>query len=90
MRGARTFADIRTNEGVVYDTYREACLARGLLQDDAEWRGALADAAITALPAGIRSLFVAIVLFSEPASPADLFAEFCTAMSEDYERALSA
>ena len=37
IRGAKCYADLRTVNGVLYDTYREACYALGLLDDDKEY-----------------------------------------------------
>lgn len=32
-----TYEDVRTYEGVVYNTYHEACQAHGLIGDDTGW-----------------------------------------------------
>jgi hypothetical protein len=37
----RSFEDMRTVDGTIHSTYREACFARGLLADDREWRHTL-------------------------------------------------
>ena len=37
VRGALSYEDVRTYEGIVYNTFREACQARGLIGDDSEW-----------------------------------------------------
>jgi len=37
VRGALSYADVRTYEGIVYNTFREACQAHGLIGDDSEW-----------------------------------------------------
>jgi hypothetical protein len=42
--GASSFADLRTINGDVYSTYRDACAARGLLDDDNEWYWTLTEA----------------------------------------------
>lgn len=43
-KGATSFVALRTVNGVVYNTFREACLALGLLEDDHEWHDCLAEA----------------------------------------------
>lgn len=36
VKGAQNYADVRTYNGIVYNTFREACEARGLLEGDNE------------------------------------------------------
>ena len=35
--GARNFEDLKKVDGVMHDTYKQACFARGLIEDDDEW-----------------------------------------------------
>ena len=44
VKGARSFEEIRTIDHVVYPTYRVACYAHGLLDDDKEWDDAIKEA----------------------------------------------
>lgn len=37
IRGPSSFQDLRTIDGVVKDTYRQACIALGLQEDDHHW-----------------------------------------------------
>jgi len=37
VKGAQSYVDVRTYEGIVYATFREACELRGLLESDNEW-----------------------------------------------------
>ena len=37
VKGALSYIDVRTYNGIVYETFREACQARGLIGDDSEW-----------------------------------------------------
>ena len=37
VKGATDYKELRTYNGNVYKTFKEACGARGLLQDDNEW-----------------------------------------------------
>ena len=36
IRGALSYEDVRTYEDIVYNLFREACQARGLIGDDSE------------------------------------------------------
>ncbi|GJR60299.1 DNA helicase [Tanacetum coccineum] len=58
QQGCKTFKDIQTVNKVIYDTYRAACEALGLLGDDKEWHTALEEAAFSSTPTELRNLFV--------------------------------
>ena len=45
VKGAKTYEDIHTYNGVVYRTFKEACATRGLLSDDKEWYNTFEEAA---------------------------------------------
>lgn len=38
IKGAKSFEDLRTVNGILNETYMSACLAAGLIEDDQEWR----------------------------------------------------
>ena len=44
VKGARSFKEIRTVDGVVHPNYRTACYAHGLLDGDKEWDDAIKQA----------------------------------------------
>ncbi|KAL8106785.1 hypothetical protein AgCh_023523 [Apium graveolens] len=46
VTGPMDFKDIRTVDGVVCPTYKEACFRRGLLESDKEWQIVLDDASL--------------------------------------------
>ncbi len=50
VKGPKTFSEIRNISGQQHPTFRSACEALGLLDDDQEWSHALNDAAHWALP----------------------------------------
>jgi hypothetical protein len=81
--GFISFEDARTVAGTVHPTYREACLARGLLRDDGEYRGALTDAADRETGGQLRKLFVTILANCEPADPRQLWEDFKHHLSDD-------
>jgi PIF1-like helicase len=41
VRGATCFEDVKTFNGITYSTFKEACAARGMLLDDAEYVAAM-------------------------------------------------
>ena len=45
MKGPTSFDDLRTFDGMLYDTFKSACIARGLLDSDEQWDRALTEAA---------------------------------------------
>jgi len=67
--GATSYEFLRTFEGQVYDTFKEACRARGLLQDDQEWLQCLQEAGAMQTGHRLRNLFVMILLHCNPSDP---------------------
>ncbi|XP_044019589.1 uncharacterized protein LOC122860013 [Aphidius gifuensis] len=43
VKRATSFENLRTVDGMTHDTYRSACLALGLIEDDAEWDRAMTE-----------------------------------------------
>lgn len=50
QKGATSFRDLRTINGIVYNTYKEACDALGLLKDDRQWHVAMSENSVHAMP----------------------------------------
>jgi len=63
VKGAQSYKDIRTYNGTVYQTFKEACAARGLLTDDKEWYDTFTEAANWATTPQLRYLFFTMLLF---------------------------
>ncbi|OMO92090.1 DNA helicase PIF1, ATP-dependent [Corchorus capsularis] len=57
IRGATCYEDLRTVDGVLCDTFEEACYAIRLLGNDAAWESAIDEAAVVATGLELRSLF---------------------------------
>lgn len=83
VRGPTSFEDLRTVDGQICSTYREACELRGLLESDSHWQSALEEAAATKIPSQLRSLFAMIVSTCSPSNPAQLWDNFKIHLSED-------
>jgi hypothetical protein len=86
--GPRSFVDLRTHNGVTYATFREACLARGLLEDDGEWRQCLEEAAFMQTGSQLRQLFAMLLVFCQPSRPEDLWTRYATSICDDLRRRL--
>ena len=87
--GATSFEDLRTVDGVLLETFREACASRGLLQDDAEWQNVLVEAAGFQMPKQLRQLFAIILTHCEPSDPLSLWTAHKDVLCEDYARRMS-
>lgn len=86
--GPTSYEDLRTVDGQVYDTFREACLARGLTENDEEWERSLREAAQWQVPFQLRHLFAMLVVWCEVTDVVRLFHQFKELMSEDFVREL--
>src|SRR5271156_695035 len=89
VNGPTSFEDLRTFEGETYQTFREACLARGLLENDSEWIKCLQEAGDMQTGSALRSLFATILLHCNPSTPAILWEQFKVKICDDLERRLS-
>jgi len=76
VKGPTSFESLRSFGGVTYPTFRDACLARGLLEDDGEWRQCLLEASLMQTGRRLRDLFATLLLFCCPTKPERLWSEF--------------
>nr|BAD01692.1 helicase-like protein [Oryza sativa Japonica Group]BAD03910.1 helicase-like protein [Oryza sativa Japonica Group] len=88
VKGAQSYADVRTYDGVVYGTYREACEARGLLEGDNEWHLLFDEAIVTASSAQLRQLFVTVLLYCSVGDVRSLFDKYWLYMTDDIHNRL--
>jgi len=88
VKGAKNYADIRTFENKVYDTFQEACEARGLLEGDHEWILLFDEAIISASAYQLRQLFVTVVLFYSVGNVRSLFDKYWLYFTDDIHRRL--
>jgi len=82
--GATSYQSLQSVDGVEHPTFKAACIAMNLLQDDQQWHECLEEAAQIASPSQVRQLFCNILLQCEPSDPRGLFDIFQDAMSEDF------
>ncbi|KAJ1272975.1 hypothetical protein BS78_06G244600 [Paspalum vaginatum] len=89
VKGAQSYEDIRTCNGVVYQTFKEACAARGLLSDDKEWYNTFEEAANWATSSQLRNLFVIMITYCEIKDEREFFNIAWSKMIDDIEKQLA-
>jgi hypothetical protein len=65
IKGATSYEDIKTFNGIIYHTFKETCAARGLLKEDNEWYKTFDEATHWATALQLRYLFTTILLFTD-------------------------
>jgi DNA replication protein DnaC len=88
VKGPTSWEDLRTFDGTLYSTFHAACLARGLLQNDDEWRQCLSEASLTHVGESLRRLFSLILRHCEPSQPDILWGEFRGNLCDDLDHRL--
>ncbi|XP_050340597.1 uncharacterized protein LOC126767016 [Bactrocera neohumeralis] len=83
VNGPKSFQELRTVNGHLCETYREACQLLHLLEDDAHWDSTLHDASISAHPQQIRMLFAVILSTCMPSNPFELWNKYKHNIAED-------
>ena len=84
--GPQSFDDLYTYDDVIYDTFREAAVARGLFIDDKEWVETMQEGADLAPDRPLRKLFVTVLVHNAVHEPQKLFDKFQEHMSGDILR----
>ena len=74
VKGATSFIDMATYEGVAYDSFQAACRARGMMADDSDLIAAMDEIIETTVAAAtIRRMFARMLVHSAPHDPQALF-----------------
>ncbi|XP_019086315.1 PREDICTED: uncharacterized protein LOC104720511 [Camelina sativa] len=85
VTGPTSYDDILTVDGIIYDDFKGACLARGMLDGDKGWVEALEETRQWGFPCQLRSLFVTLLIYSYVSSPLNLWNHSWLYMAEDIE-----
>lgn len=83
VRGPTSFQHLRTVNGELCETYREACHRLQLLENDAHWDQTLNDGVISSKANQIRTLFSIIISTCFPSKPIDLWMKYKDHMCDD-------
>ncbi|KAM0923140.1 hypothetical protein ACQ4PT_005704 [Festuca glaucescens] len=74
-----------TYNSVVYESFKDACAARGLLGDDNEWHYAFDEALKWGMGRQLRQLFVTMILFCGVLDENAFFEKYWTYLAEDIQ-----
>nr|GEU77957.1 hypothetical protein CTI12_AA123990 [Tanacetum cinerariifolium] len=83
VRGPKDFDELMTVNNRLCQTFKEACFAYGLLNDDKEWTKVIEEASLRALGSQLHDLFVTILLFYDVNRLLKLWKETWEYLSED-------
>uniref|UniRef100_K4AMU8 ATP-dependent DNA helicase n=1 Tax=Setaria italica TaxID=4555 RepID=K4AMU8_SETIT len=86
VAGATSYRDLRTVDGVLLPSFREAAERRGLIEEDNTLDECLTENSLFHMPSSLRRLFATILVFCEPNDVFGLWTKHLDAMSEDYRR----
>ena len=84
IRGLQSFAELKTVESDLCNSFREACIRLGLPEDDNQYHLAMQEAAVSNSAASLRSLFAMILTWCEPSNPLDIYQHHKESLAEDF------
>ncbi|XP_022000182.1 ATP-dependent DNA helicase PIF3-like [Helianthus annuus] len=83
INGPTCFEDIKTVDGQVFQTFKDACFARGLLDDDKEYVNAIKEASTWSTGDFLRTFFVMLLLSNSISRPGVFWTETKSLLCED-------
>ncbi len=83
MLGPKSYEDLRTVNGTVYDTFHGACVALRLLEDDQEWIECFNEAVTFARGGNLRRLFAMALAYGGISYPMGIWEQFCDHFWDD-------
>jgi hypothetical protein len=84
VKGACSFKELFTFNDDTFGSYKEVCLARGLIDDDKEWYKAMEEAEEIMLPQQMRQFLARLFVHCNPVDPMTLWESFKKSLAEDY------
>jgi len=85
VKGATSYKHLRTVDGREHDTFKDACIAMGLLADDNEWHQALEEAGVWALGRQLCDMFASMLMFCEVTNLRQLWDAHWESLNDDIE-----
>ena len=76
--------DLKTVNGVVHNTFKEASVARGLIAYNRLWVDLIREATANQMPRQLGHMFAYMLVFCNSNDPPQIWEEFCDSFCEDY------
>ncbi|XP_050205787.1 uncharacterized protein LOC126655597 [Mercurialis annua] len=89
VKGPKNYDEVKTINGIRYETFQSTCVAYGLLGDDKEWIQVIKESILWATSNQLRRLFVVLLLFCEVSDPNKLFNMFWKDFADDIQYNMS-
>lgn len=86
IRGARSYEELRTVDGKLCDSFREACIQLHLLADDTEYANAFHEASQFQMPRQLIIMFATICAYCNLSDPIGLWKNYEESMIEDLSK----
>lgn len=83
-KGPRSYDEIKTVNGMIYETFKDACYALGLCDDDKEYIQAIEEASFWGSGKFLRKLFALLLLSNSVASPVELWNSTWVYLVDDF------
>lgn len=83
IRGPTSFNFLKTVNGIICESFQEACLQLGFLENDQQWHETLKEATETDSPEKIRACFAIMISCCQLSNPIALWNDHKEAMTED-------
>jgi hypothetical protein len=85
VKGATSYKHLRIVDGREHNTFKDACIAMGLLANNNEWDQALEEVSVWASGRQLHDMFASMLMFCEVTNPRQLWDAHWDSLSDDIE-----
>lgn len=84
VSGATSWQDLRTVNGIVYNSYEQCCTSLGLILNNNEYDLCIQESILLDVPVRLRQLFASMLAFCEIRQPFQLWSKYESHFVEDF------